>query len=217
MNFADLAVTDIARVGLAALAGGLIGLEREFRDKAAGFRTMILIAVGAALFTILSENMAGENGDVAKIAGYVVSGVGFLGAGAILRDGLRVAGLTTAATIWVTAAIGMTMGMGEFLFGGLITVAMMIVLWIFPVIEHAVDRARDTNTYEILLDAPKARKIQQIEAALRSADLAILSHHYVRKNRIIHCRWTAIGTLHNHDKFVQRLMKDKDIREFDYH
>ena len=114
MDIASVAVADIIRIGAAMLAGALIGLERELRDKAAGFRTMIFICVGSALFTILSENLA-PDGDTSRIAATIVSGVGFLGAGAILRDGLRVAGLNTAATIWLTAAIGMTFGSGEFI------------------------------------------------------------------------------------------------------
>ncbi|HQN43268.1 MAG TPA: MgtC/SapB family protein, partial [Anaerolineaceae bacterium] len=91
---------DLLKIVLAVLVGGLIGIEREYRDKAAGFRTLIFICVGAALFTILSVRLAGDK-DPTRIAASIVTGVGFLGAGVILRDGGRVIGLTTAAAIWL--------------------------------------------------------------------------------------------------------------------
>jgi putative Mg2+ transporter-C (MgtC) family protein len=124
-------------VGAAALAGACIGVEREFRDCAAGFRTLIFIAVGACTFTLLSQHIGGPD-DATRIAANIVTGIGFLAARAILRDGLRVAGLTTAATIWFTAAIGMAFGHGEYLFSGLLTLGALVVLWCFPPLETAV-------------------------------------------------------------------------------
>ena len=106
-----LSVEDVIKIVLAVSAGGLIGIEREFRDKAAGFRTLIFICAGACLFTILSFRLA-ANSDSTRIAANIVTGVGFLGAGVILRDGGRVIGLTTAAMVWLTAAIGMGIGGG---------------------------------------------------------------------------------------------------------
>ncbi len=97
----------------AILVGGLIGFEREYRDKAAGFRTMILISTGAMLFTYLSELIGGED-DPVRVTAAVVTGIGFLGAGAILVDKGRVQGLTTASTIWLTAALGVAVGTGAF-------------------------------------------------------------------------------------------------------
>ena len=89
---------EMLKLGLAVLIGGVIGAEREFRDKAAGFRTIIFITIGATLFTIFSSILAGDK-DPTRIAANIVTGIGFLGAGAIIREGGRVAGLTTAATI----------------------------------------------------------------------------------------------------------------------
>src|SRR3954447_4231685 len=96
------------RLLLAAGLGAAIGLEREYRQKPAGLRTNILIAVGAALFTTVSLLAARQGGSPDRIAAQIVTGVGFLGGGAILRGGATVHGMTTAATIWVNAAIGMT-------------------------------------------------------------------------------------------------------------
>jgi putative Mg2+ transporter-C (MgtC) family protein len=105
---------DLISITLAVLLGAGIGLEREFSGKAAGLRTNLLICLGAAVFTIISREMAtGSEGTVTRIAAQIVTGVGFLGAGAIIQDRRGVHGLTTAATIWLVASIGMACG-GQF-------------------------------------------------------------------------------------------------------
>ena len=101
---------DLICVALAIFCGGAIGLEREIHRKAAGLRTNILICLGAAVFTIISERMAGQGDSVTRIAAQIVTGVGFLGAGAVIQDRGGVHGLTTAATIWLVASIGMACG-----------------------------------------------------------------------------------------------------------
>ena len=95
---------DILKLVFAVVVGGALGAEREFRDRAAGFRTIILICTGATLFTMFSVKLGGPQ-DPARIAASIVSGVGFLGAGAIMRGPVRVVGLTTASTIWLAAAL----------------------------------------------------------------------------------------------------------------
>src|SRR3712207_4335551 len=113
----------LARLALAGALGGLIGAEREIRDREAGFRTHLLVALGAALFTLVSayawtdwafSTEAGLVFDPTRVAAQVVSGIGFLGAGAIIRQGFSVRGLTTAATLWAVAAIGMAAGTGYY-------------------------------------------------------------------------------------------------------
>ncbi|HMC77717.1 MAG TPA: MgtC/SapB family protein [Vicinamibacterales bacterium] len=127
------ALTDtelIQRLLLAAVIGGLIGAERELRRKSAGFRTNILIGVGAAIFTLAGMGM-GPSSDPARVAAQVVTGIGFLGAGAILRNRDGVHGLTTAATVWVNAALGVAAGGGQFhlaIVGGAIVIAVLLVL-----------------------------------------------------------------------------------------
>lgn len=105
----------IVKVILALVLGGVMGLERQYNDKPAGYATNSIICVGAALFTILSLYMAELGGDPGRIAAQIVSGVGFLGAGAILREGNKISGLTTAAAVWLVAAIGMAVGFGQYL------------------------------------------------------------------------------------------------------
>ena len=123
-NTPELGLLDLFwRLGAAALLTGLIGLERELRERAAGLRTHMLVGVGAALFTVVSaygwsdftfSRQGGTVLDPTRIAAQIVTGIGFLGAGAILRQGLTVRGLTTAAGLWVVAAIGMAAGAGYY-------------------------------------------------------------------------------------------------------
>ena len=127
----------VLRLLLAAGLGAAIGVERELRQKPAGLRTNILIAFGSALFTVLSIQLGG---DPARIAAQIVTGIGFLGAGAILRTGSNVHGLTTAATIWVNAAIGMAAGAGETTIAVSAAIITLIVLVVLPPIEAFFER-----------------------------------------------------------------------------
>jgi putative Mg2+ transporter-C (MgtC) family protein len=129
------------RLLLAAALGAAIGLEREYRQKPAGLRTNILIAVGSALFTIMSTAMATTGGaDPARIAAQIVVGVGFLGGGAIMRNHEAVHGLTTAATIWVNAAIGVAAGTGQFVLATFTAALTLAVLVVLPPIESYFER-----------------------------------------------------------------------------
>jgi len=120
---------DLLGLFLAVLFGALIGSERQMSGKAAGLRTNILICLGAAIFTIVSREMGGGHSDsITRIAAQVVSGIGFLGAGAIIQDRGGVHGLTTAATIWLVASIGMACGAGFYLLALISTALAVIVL-----------------------------------------------------------------------------------------
>lgn len=127
--------TLLVRILVAAALGGIVGIERELRDQPAGFRTHILLSVGSALFTIVGafgfQAFTGGTdthrvqADLTRVASQIVAGIGFLGGGAILKYGATVRGITTAASLWVTAAIGMAVGMG-FYFGATATAAVAV-------------------------------------------------------------------------------------------
>ena len=128
----------VLRVALAAALGGAIGAEREIREREAGLRTHLLVSVGAALFTLVSayawEDFAfslesGVTLDPTRISAQIVTGIGFLGAGAIIRQGLSVRGLTTAATLWVVAAIGLASGAGYYWAAVVTTALVLVTLW----------------------------------------------------------------------------------------
>jgi putative Mg2+ transporter-C (MgtC) family protein len=135
----------LGRLLLAAALGALIGAERELRQRAAGFRTNTLIAVGSAAFTLVSIHMAAEDGgDPTRIPSQIVTGIGFLGGGAILRGGRGdIRGLTTAATVWVNAAIGMACGAGFYSLAITSTLVTLFVLTMFLRVEnHLAKRSR---------------------------------------------------------------------------
>ena len=131
-----------ARLLTAALLGGLLGFERELRNKSAGLRTNILIAIGSALFTLMSYELAGDvpGADPGRVAAQIVTGIGFLGAGAIMRTDSGIHGLTTAATVWVNAAVGVAAGGGEYHLAVIATAVTLAVLLVLHPLEEVIDR-----------------------------------------------------------------------------
>jgi putative Mg2+ transporter-C (MgtC) family protein len=121
---------------VALILGMAIGLEREYRRHPAGLRTMAMVSVGSCLFTLLGTIVDGRSVDPTRIAAQVVTGIGFLGAGAILRQGVTVHGLTTAASIWVVAAIGMAVGFGFYILPTICALMVVIALAAIKPLEH---------------------------------------------------------------------------------
>jgi putative Mg2+ transporter-C (MgtC) family protein len=128
---------DLIKVGCSLLAGVILGLEREWKDKSAGFKTIAIICLGSTLFTLLSYKMgAGDSEDATRIASYVVSGIGFLGAGVIFKDGVNVNGLTTASIIWISAAIGMSIGFGQYITATVFLAACFFIIVSGPILNR---------------------------------------------------------------------------------
>jgi len=132
MNSFDLHQGMLLRLVVATLIGALVGYEREREGKPAGIRTHGMVSLGAALFTVVSLYGFGGTGDSARVAAQIVSGIGFLGAGAILHEREAVRGLTTAASLWVTAAIGMAVGTGMLLMSAVTGVLVFVLLRFGP-------------------------------------------------------------------------------------
>ena len=162
---------------MAAALGSVIGFEREIREREAGLRTHILVAVGAALFTIVSafgfRDILGSSGpsvlvrlDPSRIAAQIVSGIGFLGAGAIIRQGLSVRGLTTAASLWVVAAIGMAAGAGYYAGAVLATALGLVALWPLRAVAYRlIERVRPEETritVELKQDQPAGELLREL-------------------------------------------------------
>lgn len=171
---------------LAALLGGAIGLERELAGKPAGLRTNILICSGATLFTLMSVQLASEGtghvmGDPTRVAAQIASGVGFLGAGTILHARGSVSGLTSAATIWVVAAIGMAIGAGAFVEALGTTLLVMLVLQGLGYLEAVI--ARQTTLTHIVIHArPEPSALDEIETVIRRAGLNVERAESRREN-----------------------------------
>ena len=145
----------ILRLGIAALLGMLVGYERERQNQPAGLRTHTILAIGSCLAMTISINIAfqfasqGQIGDPARLASQVVSGIGFLGAGAILRYGTNVKGLTTATSLWTIAMVGLAIGAGHYLAGGATTAMLLIILVLLNVLEKKLIRVYETITVSV--------------------------------------------------------------------
>src|SRR5688572_11522278 len=139
-------VTVIVRIALAIAFGAVIGVEREWRQKHAGLKTMSLVALGAAAFAMMSDTYGANNHNPAQIAAAVVGGIGFIGAGVIMHRGLTVQGVTTAATLWADASVGVAVGLGQYTLSIVLTMGIVIVQFIFRGIETLMTRfaRRDT-------------------------------------------------------------------------
>jgi putative Mg2+ transporter-C (MgtC) family protein len=133
---------EILRLGGALLIGFLIGLEREISRKPAGLRTHMLVSMASALFTILSLSSAFGDGaaDPTRIASQIVIGIGFVGAGVIISSGGQIRGVTTAASLWITAAMGMAMGLGEYLLAVVAAGFTLITLLVIGIWERSLER-----------------------------------------------------------------------------
>jgi putative Mg2+ transporter-C (MgtC) family protein len=154
---------ELLRVAVAAALGGAVGLERELREREAGFRTHMLVAVGSALFTLVSaygfrdflvNGGSGVQADPTRIAAQIVTGIGFLGAGAIIRQGLSIRGLTTAATLWVVAAIGLAAGAGYYSAAVITTLLALFSLWPLRIAAHVFTSRFRTETGRLLAQLP---------------------------------------------------------------
>lgn len=205
---------DLTKIGLALLIGGLIGSERELRDKAAGLRTMMLVCVGSTIFTLFSFRFA-PNGDVTRISAAVVTGIGFLGAGVIMREGGQIKGLTTASTVWLVSALGMGIGGGEFGFVIAVTLIILFVLWAFPRLEAAMGRVNETRTYEVLSDRD-VEFFHDLEKMWKEHRLRI---HFRRQAKSPKGRltvWVVSGPPSQQDRATEWLFSNKKVIRFRY-
>ena len=160
----------VRRLLMACAMGGLVGLEREYRHKDSGLRTNLLICMGSALFTLLSPVLAGAMGtNQGQVASNIVQGIGFLGAGLILHTRSRVLGLTSAATVWVVASIGMACGAGEYMVAVFSTVILLIALWAIGRAEDKLGWKRFPMMYEVRADVGVAMSKEIVGAAKAEA------------------------------------------------
>jgi len=188
----------LLRLALAAALGAAVGLERELREREAGLRTHLLVSLGSALFTIASaygfrdflvEGGALVRTDPTRIAAQIVTGIGFLGAGAIIRQGLSVRGLTTAATLWVVAAIGLTTGAGYYSAAVITTALVLISLWPLRIIAFKATTRYRPETNRLLAQLPSGESPAPLIDALERAGARLqsleVSHEADRRSVIL--------------------------------
>ncbi|RZL50944.1 MAG: MgtC/SapB family protein [Pedobacter sp.] len=208
-----LTQSEVNKFLIATLLCGLIGLEREFRSKQAGLKTMIMIGLGSTLFTILSVKIGLNSQD--RIASNIVTGIGFLGAGVIFKEDNQVKGLTTACVIWIVAAIGMAVGSDYYEQAIGVTLVVLLALLIFPFVENFVERRFTKRTYRIV-KRYENESLDDYEEYIRNSKLKLSRGKQELANGIISGSWTAVGSPKNHKKFVDRMLSDTKIIAFDF-
>jgi putative Mg2+ transporter-C (MgtC) family protein len=131
----------LVRFAVSVIVGGLIGLERQLEHKPAGLRTIILVCLGSTIFMLIAMELRPLDADTGKIIAGIITGIGFLGAGAIIRSGPDVHGLTTAATIWLASGLGIAIGAGYYMLALIAAVLTLVVLRVLGMLEHALTKA----------------------------------------------------------------------------
>jgi putative Mg2+ transporter-C (MgtC) family protein len=171
------------------------------------------VCLGATLFTIVAVRMDPFNNS--RVTANIITGIGFLGAGAIMRGDGRIAGLTTATTIWISAALGMGIGAGEYLIVGLSTVIILVVLLIFPLLERGIVLVRETRAYRVSL-LKNSKRLGTVESTLKESGLHIYERRQMKTEDYVVYSWRTYGRPRAHEQFVQKMLKDPDVREFEY-
>ena len=200
---------------LSIVIGGAIGAEREYRSKSAGFRTMTLICLGATLFTVFSQ-WIGAPGNPDRIASNIVTGIGFVGMGVIFKGDTKVSGITTAAMIWVTAALGMGIGGGYLLISSVACVLILVVLFIFSLLEGWIDRVNQIKTYKIVCPFQN-ETLARYEAIFKANHLKFKRTRQCKTaDDLISGEWIVQGSENNHRHVVHELLRDPSVKVLEY-
>ncbi len=208
----DITYTDIIKIGVAFLLGALLGLEREYRSKPAGFRTLIMITVGATVFTILSYRIGSDTPD--RIAANIITGIGFIGAGVIFKEGLKVSGMTTASTIWIAAAIGMSIGYGAYYLAAGVTVLVLIILMLLSKLEKSFDKFHQVKFYKISFAAADYN-LDELEKNIAALGINFKKDKVLKDNNEIIVFYRIGANQKEYTQLDHYLMETKAIRGFE--
>jgi putative Mg2+ transporter-C (MgtC) family protein len=201
------------RLLLVLLVGGLIGAEREYRNKSAGFRTMILICLGSFLFTTFSIYISGSDTD--RIASNIVTGIGFLGAGVIFQSENRINGLTTAATIWAVAALGMGIADGHYTLVLIATAIVFVSLLFLTRLESLIDRINQPRNYRIVCPY-REDLFDKYENLFHQYNLRFKRMKQAKSGKLITGIWLVKGSEKNHTQFIHHILHDEMVIEFEF-
>jgi putative Mg2+ transporter-C (MgtC) family protein len=205
--------TLLLRLLMVIVVGGVIGAEREYRSKSAGFRTMILICLGSFLFTTFSKFMSDISPE--RIASNIVTGIGFLGAGVIFKSDNRVNGITTAATIWAVAALGMGIADGAYELVMVSTILVLASLLFLTRLEFVIDRINQLHTYKIV-SPYKEELFKEYEDLFDECQLSYKRIKRTKSGDNIIGIWHVQGSEKNHNRFTKKILHHPDVREFEF-
>ena len=208
----DITYTDVIKILVAFVLGSLLGLEREYRSKPAGFRTLIMITVGATVFTILSYRIGSATPD--RIAANIITGIGFIGAGVIFKEGMKVSGMTTASTIWIAAAIGMSVGYGAYYLAGGVTILVLVILMLLSKLERSFDRVHQVKFYKISFCVDEYT-IDELEKHFAGCDVNYKINKVLKNNNEVIVYYKIGGNQSAYRRMDNYLMETKAIRSFE--
>jgi len=203
------------RILVALILGGIIGLERQYHDKPAGFATNTLICVGSAVFAIMSITSAFYwGGDPARIAAQIVAGVGFLGAGSILRDGNKISGLTTAAGIWLVAAVGMAIGYGQYFIGIAATTSVLILQLFVRRLMLIFDYVALSDSLTIKC-TPNFEIVEKIKSVFKNNKAEIIKEEIHKENGLLVLKLVVNMSATKYQNIVKDLAPLEDVKSID--
>ena len=205
---------ELTKLAVALLIGSLLGLEREYHNKPAGFRTIALICVGAAMFTLLSINLGGLSNSSDRIASNIITGIGFIGAGVIFKIGNNVSGLTTAATIWIASALGMATGAGHFTLAWTGLAMVLLILTVFERIQERLHLFHQQRIY--LLVAETYSVMLTVEAEMSRQHLSFQRLKEKRSSEGQICQYEVTGHNPNLLLLDEFLRTNEAIKSFEY-
>ena len=207
---------DVFKALLSLILGLLLGLERELKDKAAGLRTITIISLGSTLFTIMSYKLGiVTTGETTRIASYVVSGIGFLGAGVIFKDGISINGLTTASIIWIAAAIGMSVGFGHFATAIVFFFATFVTIHLGKWFNITLHSQSIQRTLELKFENKRKLQEELIEEIAKFSESSYIKQRIKNDDIIVLFIDVKIKTIHQ-KKFMDYLLRNDRIEYFKF-
>lgn len=208
----DITYTDVIKILVAFALGAVLGLEREYRSKPAGFRTLIMITVGATVFTILSFRIGSATPD--RIAANIITGIGFIGAGVIFKEGMKVSGMTTASTIWIAAAIGMSVGYGAYYLAGGVTILVLVILMLLSKLEKSFDSVHQVKFYKISFRVEEYT-IEELEKCLGETGVNYTMNKVLKNNNEVIVFYRIGANQKEYRRMNTYLMETKAIKSFE--
>lgn len=202
----------LLKILIALVMGALLGLEREYKRKAAGMRTMTLICMSSAVFTILSAEL-GFPSSPDRVASNILTGVGFIGAGVIFKGDYTIDGITTAAAIWIAAAIGMAVGMSQYWLAAAALAGSLIVLFLLEFVERSIATINDKRLYTLYFYEEKFPHTD-IENILQSFQLKYRKLLVVRKENMIEVNYAVRGHRSKMEQLDAFLLQNKSIFQY---
>ena len=214
-GFAEVLSRDLGRLLLAAVLGGIVGIERELKRRPAGLRTNMFICFGAAMFTVLSLELAkATGGEQTRIASQIIPGIGFIGAGSILHAQRTITGLTTAATIFVVASIGMACGGGLYGLAVFASVLILICLQVLGGLERKFNLKSSLMHYSVTTDRVAEDITQEIDGLLEEHGKQMEGMKLVRVDGKKKITFTVDGTRSEHEEIMASLRQSEDLKDF---